>query len=109
MSENQRKRDDKQLLEPCQRTKKAVEPEGEGDTNCNWCSWNGSQRLGKGSGRVGNRRMSRDHPNYCIVKITQNTSKSPGENYCQSDSCEKPSVKGGVKILKGINDNNNPK
>ena len=32
-----------------------------------------------GDERVGNKRMSRDHPNYSIVKISQNTEKSPGD------------------------------
>ena len=35
-------------------------------------------RLGKGTGKVRNRRTSRDHPNYSIVKIDQNTEMSPG-------------------------------
>ena len=34
--------------------------------------------LVKGVGRVRNRRTSRNHPNYCIVKIGQNTEKSSG-------------------------------
>ena len=33
MSENQRKLKDRQVLGPCQRTKKAVEHESDGDTN----------------------------------------------------------------------------
>ena len=37
------------------------------------------QRLGKGAGIVGNWRTSWDHPNYNIIKIGQNTEKSPGE------------------------------
>ena len=37
------------------------------------------QRLGKGTGRVGNRRMNGDHPNNSIVKIGQNIEKSPGD------------------------------
>ena len=32
----------------------------------------------RGDGRVGNRRISRDHPNYSIIKIVQNTETSPG-------------------------------
>ena len=32
----------------------------------------------KGTGRDGNQRTSRYHPNYSIVEITQNTEKSPG-------------------------------
>ena len=55
-----------------------MEHEGEGNTNCNCCTWKDPQIFGKSSGRVGNRRMSRDHPNKSIVKISQNTEKSPG-------------------------------
>ena len=59
--------------------KKNMEHENDGDTNCNWCPRNDPQRLGKRVGRVGNRRTNRDHPNYSIVKIGQNTEKSPGD------------------------------
>ena len=34
--------------------------------------------LVKGTGRLGNRRTIRDHPDNCIIKIGQNTEKSPG-------------------------------
>ena len=50
---NQRKRKERQVLGPCERTKKALEHEDDGVTNCYWHTWNGSQRLGKGTGRVG--------------------------------------------------------
>ena len=33
----------------------------------------------KGAGRVGNRSMSRDNPNYSIIEIGQNTDKSPSD------------------------------
>ena len=36
-------------------------------------------RLEKETGRNGNRRRSRDHPNYSIIKIGQNTEKNPGD------------------------------
>ena len=49
------------------------------DTNGKWCSLDDPQRLGKEAGRAGNRRMSRDHLNYLIFKICQNTEKSPGD------------------------------
>ena len=39
--ENQRKRKMRQVLTPCQRTKKAMEHENNGDTSCNWHAWNG--------------------------------------------------------------------
>ena len=35
--------------------------------------------LGKGAGRVENQRTRRDHPNYSIVEIGQNTEDSPGD------------------------------
>ena len=36
-----------------------------GDINCNWNAGNGLERLGKESGRIGNR----DHSDYSILKI----------------------------------------
>ena len=48
-NENQRKRKERQVRRPCPRHKKRKvwEHEGDGDTNCNWCAQNNSQRLGK--------------------------------------------------------------
>ena len=36
------------------------------------------QKLGKKTGRVGNQRTCRDHPDFSIVEIGQNSEKSPG-------------------------------
>ena len=36
------------------------------------------QRIGKGTGRIGNKNTRGDHPNDSTVKIGQNTEKSPG-------------------------------
>ena len=36
-------------------------------------AWTGSQRFGKGVGRVENRRIDRDGHNYCSIEIGQNT------------------------------------
>ena len=58
--------------------KKNMEYESDGDTNCCWCTWDNPQKIGKGTGRLGNKRTRRDHPNYSIVKIGQNTEKSLG-------------------------------
>ena len=55
-----------------------MEHEGDGDTNCIFCTQKNPQRLGKGTGRVGNRRTNRYNPNYSTVKIGRNTKKSPG-------------------------------
>ena len=37
-----------------------------------------TKRIIKGTGRLGNKRTSRDHPNYSIIENGQNTEKSPG-------------------------------
>ena len=50
-----------------------MEHEGDSDSNYNWKIL---QRIGKGTGRLGNKRTSGDHPNYNIIKIVQNTKKS---------------------------------
>ena len=66
-------------LDLVRETKKAMEYEGDCDTNYNWCTWNNTQRISKGAGGVRNQRMSLDHPNHSIVEVGQNTEKSPGD------------------------------
>ena len=39
-----------------------MDNESDGDTNCNWGTWNYRRRIGKVTGRLGNWRASRDHP-----------------------------------------------
>ena len=86
-----------------------MEHESDGDTNCN-CAFGSHKRIGTGIGGFGNKRTSRDHPNYSIVKIGQNTEKSPGDlspqdssqysvtqTFCHSNSSEKPSANAGMK------------
>ena len=54
--------------------------------------------------------MSRDHPNYSIVEIAQNTEKSPGDlgdTFCNSISGGKPSANAGVKNSQTSKNNNN--
>ena len=45
-------------------------------TNCIWCSWYCHRRIIKGTGGLGNKRTSGDHPNYCFIEIGQNTERS---------------------------------
>ena len=54
-----------------------MEHEGEGDTSCGWCSLDNPQMIDKRTGRIGNKKTSRDHPNHSVIKIGQNTEKSP--------------------------------
>ena len=63
-SENQRKRKKRRILTPCLRSKKDREHEGDG--NSKWYAWNGSQRLRKRTGKVGNHWAMRNDLEYSI-------------------------------------------
>ena len=54
-----------------------MEHEGDDDSNCRWYIWNDPKWIGQGSVSLRNQRISRDHPEYSIIKISQNTEKSP--------------------------------
>ena len=66
-------------LDLARELKKTMEHESKSDNNCNWCTWNDHQRLGKRAGGVGNRRTSGDNPNYNIVEVGPYTENSPGD------------------------------
>ena len=53
-----------------------MEHKGDCDTNCKWSTWNNPPKLDKGTGRLGNKRISGDHPDYSIIKIDKNTERS---------------------------------
>ena len=65
-------------LDLAKELKKTMERESNGNTNCNWCSRYSHERVGIGTGGLGNKRTNRDNPNHNIVKIDQNTERSPG-------------------------------
>ena len=46
-SGSKRKRNNTQIPGSCQKAEKAVEHEGDGNTSCSWCCWNGPQKPGK--------------------------------------------------------------
>ena len=54
-----------------------MEHESDGDSNSKWCPWYTHQRINKVIGGLGNKMTIGNHPNYSIVKIGQNTEKSP--------------------------------
>ena len=47
-----------------------VEYEGDSDTNCSWCTWNGHEMLRKKTSGTENSRKNRNHLDHCIVKIS---------------------------------------
>ena len=56
-----------------------MENKGDGVTICYWCTWNNHQRVGKGTGRLGNKRTSRDNSDNTVIKMGKNTEKCPGD------------------------------
>ena len=74
----EREKKDK-YLDLARELKKTVKHESDGDINCNWCFWYSHQRIDSGTGGLGNKRTSREHPNYSFVEISQNTEESPGD------------------------------
>ena len=56
---------------------KTVEHESDVYTNCNWCFWYNHRKIIDGTGGLGNKKTSGDHPNYYLIEIGQNTEKSP--------------------------------
>ena len=66
-------------LDLARELKKVMEYKYDSETNCNWCTRNDLQRLAKGTGRDENWGTSRSHPNFSIIKMNQNSEKSPGD------------------------------
>ena len=78
-SEGKTERKRKEITEILQENWKTIQHESDGDSNCNWCTWYSQQNNCTETGRHGNKRRSGDHPNDSIIKINQNTGKSPGD------------------------------
>ena len=111
-TEIQRKRKKRQILRSCQRTKITLEYYCDGDTSCNWCTWNDLQKLSKRVGGVGNRRASGDHLNqrgWGRLEYGEYSCRT-ADTCCPLHSNEKPSAYSGVKKARKElynNDNNN--
>ena len=73
-----------------------MEHEGDGDTNCNRCTWNDPQMLSQKAGRVRNLRHCWGRPEYW------EKSRKPEETCCLSDPSEWPLANAGVKNSQGI-------
>ena len=69
----------KKFLDLAREIKTALKHEGDGDINCNCYARNNPQRFHKETRIFRNQRTSRDHPDYSIIKISQNTENSPGD------------------------------
>ena len=54
-----------------------MEHVSDGDTESNYRARYSQQLIGIGTGGIGNKRMSPEHPNDKVVEISQNTKKSP--------------------------------
>ena len=56
-----------------------MEHVSDGDINRNWHAQYRHQMIFTGTRGLGNKNTSGDHPNDSIIKIRQNTEKSPGD------------------------------
>ena len=56
-----------------------MEYEGYSGTNFRWFTWKNPQRINKGTWRLRNQWASRDLADDGMIKIGQNTKKSPGD------------------------------
>ena len=48
---------------------KTMKHKDDGDTNCNWCTWNNPERIGNRTERHGKKRMSGGHLDCSIIKV----------------------------------------
>ena len=55
-----------------------MEHDSEGETDGLLYAWNGTQKFGKWTETIRNRRTNRDHPENSIVVMDLNAEKSPG-------------------------------
>ena len=91
-------------LEFARELQKTMEHESDGDSYCYWCVRFSHQRIGTGTGGLGKKRTSGGHLNYTIVRIGQNTEKSPGDWswLVVTQTQWKPSANTDVKTLKRL-------
>ena len=82
-SKNNTKRKETKYEDLARELKKTMEHEIDGDTSCKCNTWNDPQMRNNGLKAVEHlekQRTSRNHPKYSIIKIGQNTEKSPGDS-----------------------------
>ena len=69
-----------------------------------WCFWYNQQRFIRGTGGLGIRRTSEDHPNYYIIENGQNTRKNPGD--LRRHAVTQTQVKNSQEVNTTTNNNN---
>ena len=91
-----RKRRETQVQRPCQRTEEAVEHKGDSDANCNWCTRNDPESVGKTILNIA----------WCGWPEYWEEARKFEETCCHSDSIERPSSNTGGKNLQMSRNNN---
>ena len=56
-----------------------MEHKSDGDISLNWSIWYNHRKIDTKTGGLGNKKKSRDHPNYSVAEISQNTEKRTGD------------------------------
>ena len=72
--------------EPARELKKKMEYEGDGNTNCNWCAWNNPQKIGKGTGRLGNKWTQTPEEKHQLTLVWKSLKFVCTELYCLKHS-----------------------
>ena len=85
---------EKKAIEPCLGRQKSWNLKH--DTNCHFCFGYSNPRIGMRTGGLGNKRTCRDHPNYNVINIDQNSEKVL-DTCCHSKSRKKLPANAGVK------------
>ena len=67
---------DRQIFEPCERTKRAVEHEGKLNIYCIWCIWNRHQLLREGNKGNGDHWKKKHHSDHNVAEIRQHSDKN---------------------------------
>ena len=84
--------------------------ERDSDSYCNLCARDNPQNINKENWILTILRTSGEKSDDCVIKISQNSEKSPGDNeetYCHLNSSEKPTSNTGEK--KFLKEQNNEK
>ena len=85
---------------------RTMKHKGDNNTICYWVFWYSHQRIIKGTGGLGNKRLWGDHPkllHYWERPEYWEESWKHEETYCLSNSRERPSAITGVKNSQGVN------
>ena len=77
---SKRKQNRDKILDFAKKLKKqTLEHVNDSEINCSWCAWCNHQSFRTGTGGLGNKCTSKEHPHLSIIMIGQNREKRSGD------------------------------